>query len=122
MNLSAFARGAEVVWAEFSFAAVTTEDEMDVALAVDDERGAAMVVEFTGINLVRGFTHGIHPSMEGADPFPCGVIIGRYVGIFVRAGIGDVGHALVVLGGRMLECADGVAVSVVGKMLDVGGI
>ena len=122
MNLSAFARGAEVVWAEFSFAAVATEDEMDVALAVDDERGAAMVVEFTGINLVRGFTHGIHPSLEGADPFPCGVIIGRYVGIFVRAGIGDVGHALVVLGGRMLECADGVAVAVVGKMLDVGGI
>ena len=121
VDLAAFARSAEVVFAELGFAAVATEDEVNVALAVYDERGATVVIEFTGIDLVRGFAHGIHARVDRTDPFARSVMVRGNVGVFVWARIGDVGHALVMFGGRMLERADGVAVAVVGKIIDVGG-
>ena len=97
------------------------EDEVDVALAINHERGLAVIVEFARIDLVRRFAHGAHAGLDGSDPMGRGVDVGGDIRIFVRPLIGDIRDALVVFAGGMLESANGIAIAVVGKVSDIGG-
>ena len=121
LALGAHEEFAERVPAIFRVAAVRAEDEVDVALAINHERGLAVIVEFARIDLVRRFAHGAHASLDGSDPLGRGVDVGGDIRVFVRPLIGDIRDTLIVFAHRMLEATDRIPVTVVGKVRDVGG-
>ena len=121
MDEPAFARRAKFVFTQGRIAAVPAENEVNVTPPIDDERGAAVVVEFAGVDLVGRLAHRIYAGLHGANPLARGVHVGGDVGILVRPRVGDIGHAVEVFSGWMMHRADRVSVAVVGEVIDVGG-
>ena len=107
----------ELVITEQKRPTVTAEDEMDVALCIHNKRGPAMIIESSGVHLIRGNAHGIEASPYGASPSTSRMRVCSHVRILMRPLVGDIGHAVEILGGRMLHVTDGASVAVVAKMV-----
>ena len=96
---------------------MSAEDEVDVALFVHDKRGPTVVVEGSGVHLIRGEAQGVDASPHGPGPGAGRVGVSGHVRILMRSLVGDIGHAVEMLGGRVLHVADGLSVAIVAEVV-----
>ena len=117
MGLPSAARSPELVFTEQKRPSVSAEDEVDVALSVYDKRGSSMVIEGSRVDLIRRESHEIDASPHGASPGASRVGVSGHVRVLMRPLVSDIGHAVKILGGRMLHVADGLSVAVVAEVV-----
>ena len=111
--------GAEFVFAEIRISSMRSEDQMNVTFVVHHQGGLAVVIHFVVINGIGRFPHRANSGEHWPGPFFGGVVVCRYIGVFVRALVGDVSRGFEMLSTWMLQCGNRFPKSIIGEIIHV---